>query len=76
MVVVEHRVRERRGHVTDLLCLSHEVEGAMLDELQDVGHSIWAVQIYVALFLTDEGFVALRLEEFPCADEVLYDVDV
>ena len=76
VVVVEDGVRECRGHMSYLLCLGYEVQCAMLNELQDIGHSVRTVQIHIALFLTDEGLVALRLEEFPSADEVLHHVDV
>ena len=34
------------------------------------------MQIHIALLLTDERLVALRLEEFPGADEVLHHTDV
>ena len=76
MVVVEDGVGERRGHVADLLCLSHEVQGAVLDELQDIGCAIRTVEIHVALLLADEGLVAQRLEELPGADEVLHHIDI
>ena len=76
MVIVEHRVGERRSHVTDLLCLSHEVECAMLNELQDIGHSVGTMQINVTLFLAHEGLVTQRLEELPSTDEVLNHTDV
>ena len=62
--------------MTYLLGLSHEVQGAMLDKLQDIGHTIRTVQIDIALLLTNEGFVALGLEEFPGADKVLHHIDV
>ena len=76
VVVVEDGIRECRGHVSNLLCLCHEVQRAMLDELQDIGRTVRTMQIDVTLFLANEGLVALRLEEFPCADEILHYVDV
>ena len=76
VIVVEDGVGERRGHVPDLLCLCHEVERAVLNELQDVGHAVGAVQVDIALLLRDEGLVALGTEELPGADEVLHDIDV
>ena len=62
--------------MADLLSLSHEVECAMLDKLQNVGHAIWTMEVDVALFLADEGFVAHGLEQLPGTDEVLYHADV
>ena len=76
MIVVEDGVRERRGHVTDLLSLCHEVQHTMLDELQDIGHTVGTVELNITLLLTDKRLVALRLKNFPCADEVLHHVDV
>ena len=76
MVVVEHRVRECLCHVSDLFSLSHEVQRAVLDELQDIGSAVRTVQINVTLLLTDEGLVAHRLEELPGTDEVLYHTDI
>ena len=76
MVVVEHRVRERRGHVTDLLSLRHEVEGTMLNELQDIGHAVGTMQVNVTLLLAHEGLITHRLEELPRTDEVLNHTDV
>ena len=76
MVVVEYGVGECLSHVTDLLCLCHEVQRTMLDELQDVGHAIGTVQIDIALLLTDKGLVAHRLEELPCPHEVHDHIDV
>ena len=76
MIVVEYRVGERRGHVTNLLCLCHEVQCAMLDELQDIRHTVRTMQVYIALLLTDEGLVTLRMEQFLGADEVLHNIDV
>ena len=76
VIVVEGGVGERRGHVPDLLSLRHEVERAVLDELQDVGHAVGTMEVDIALLLRDEGLVALGMEEFPGADEVLHDVDV
>ena len=62
--------------MSDLLGLGHEVQGAVLDELQDVGHTVGTMEVHIALLLADEGLVALGLEEFPGADEVLHHVDV
>ena len=62
--------------MANLLSLSHEIQGAVLDELQDIRHSIRTVQVYVALLLTDEGLVALGPKQFPSTDEVLHNVDV
>ena len=76
MIVVENGIRKRRGHVSDLLSLCHEVQGTMLDELQDIRFTIRSVQVNIALLLTHEGLVALRLEQFPCTDEVLYHIDI
>ena len=76
MVVVEDRVGERRGHVSDLLGLCHEVQHTVFDKLQDVGHAVRTVQFHIALLLAHESLVALGLEEFPCTDEVLHHVDV
>ena len=59
-----------------LFGLCYEVQGAMLNELQDVRHSVGTVQVDVALLLADEGLVALWMKQLPCADEVLHDVDV
>ena len=59
-----------------LFGLSYEVQRAVFDELQHVGHAVGTVQLYIALLLVDEGLVALGLKQFPCADEVLHHVDV
>ena len=76
MVVVENGVRERRSHVSDLLSLCHEVQCTMLNELEYIRFTIRSVQVNIALLLTHEGLVALRLEQFPCTDEVLYHIDI
>ena len=76
MVIVKDGVRECRGHVSDLLSLCHEVQGAVLDELKDIRHTIRTVQVNITLLLTHESLVALWLEQFPCTDEVLYHTDV
>ena len=76
VVVVQNRIGKRRSHVTNLLSLCHQIQGAVLDELQHIGHSIRTMQIHIALFLAHESLVALGLEEFPCADEVLHHADV
>ena len=62
--------------MTYLLCLSHKVQRTVLNELQDVGHTVRTVQFYIALLLADKGLVALGTEEFPRADEVLDYIDV
>ena len=48
----------------------------MFDVLQDVGHTIGAMQIDVALLFAYEGLVAVAGELFPDAYEVLHHVDV
>ena len=62
--------------MADLLSLCHEVQRAVLDELQDVGHTVGTVQLHVALLLADEGLVAQGLEQLPGPDEVLHHTDV
>ncbi len=76
VVVVKHGVGEGLRHVPDLLGLGHKVEDTMLNKLQDVGRAVRTVQVHITLFLTDKGLVALRIEQFPCPDEVLHDIDV
>ena len=76
VVVVEDGVGECLRHVTNLLGLCHEVQRAVLDELQDIRHAVRTVQVYVTLLLADERLIALGMEEFPRTDEVLHDIDV
>ena len=76
MVVVEDGVGERLGHVTDLLGLSHKIERAMLDKLEDIGHAIRTMQFHIPLFLTDEGLVAHGLEQLPRPDQILHHTDI
>ena len=76
MVVVEHRIGEALRHVSNLFGLCHEVQRAMLNILQDVGHTIGSMQIHVALLFAYEGLVAVAGELFPDAHEVLHNVDV
>ena len=67
MVVIEDGIRERLRHVAYLLGLSHEIKYTMLDKLQDIGHTIGAMEVDISLLLTYEGFIALWLEKFPGA---------
>ena len=62
--------------MADLFSLSHKVEHTMLYELQDVGYTVRPVELDVALLLTDKSLVALRVEQFPGADEILHNIDV
>ena len=62
--------------MSNLLCLCHQIEGAVFDELQHIRYTIRTMQIDIALLLTHEGLITLGLEEFPCADEVLHNTDI
>src|SRR5574344_599314 len=76
MIVVEHRVRERRSHVPYLFCLCHQIERAVFYILQHVWLAVRPVQIHIPLFLTHKGFISLRLKELPRTNEVLLHLNI
>ena len=62
--------------MTYLFCLCHQIQGAMLDELQHIWHTIRTVQVHITLLLTYESLVTLWVKQFPCADKVLHHTDI
>ena len=60
----------------DVFGLSHKIEHAVFDILQNIRHSVGAVKVNIALFLVDKCLVALRAEQFPHAHKVLHHADV
>ena len=62
--------------MTYLLGLCHEIQHPVLNKLQDIGHAIRTVEFHISLLLTDEGLIALGVEKFPRADEILHHIDI
>ena len=76
MVIVQHRIGKGLRHMADLLRLGHQVKHSVLDVLDDIRHTVRAVQVHVTLLLAYEGFVPLRVELLPQGNEVLHHRDV